>query len=194
MASRNAPSGASIVTAARSFLGIPYLYGGTNPAVGLDCSGLVLNVARKAGIGGCPRTSEEQFAWGVPVSQPAPGDLVFFVGDPIDPPPGHVGIVVTPGRMIDAPFSGTTVRYDSYGTNGTGVNKLMGYRRMPGSTVSTTANPNVGPPGPNSGQNPGRAMATFAGGVIGFVLTAGIVILAVIAFAVAVYIGTRSMR
>lgn len=183
-------NGASIVTAARSFLGIPYVYGGTDPKVGLDCSGLVLNVCRKAGIMNCPRTSEEQFTWGIPVDQPAPGDLVFFVGDPIDPPPGHVGIIVSPGRMINAPFTGTTVRYDNYSTTGSGVNKLMGYRRIPGSKASVTANPNIG-----TGQSPGRPASLAAGvlgGIFSWLLVAAVVILALVAFAVVAYLAVRS--
>jgi len=184
MAKQTGPSGADVVSAARSFLGIPYLYGGTNPAVGLDCSGLVLNVCKKAGINNCPRTSEQQFQWATPTSSPAPGDLVFFVGDPIDPPPGHVGIIVSPGRMIDAPFAGTTVRYDNYGSNGVGVNAFMGYRKIPGSNVSASANANVTAPGsgPGAGQNQSREASLFGslfGGILSFVIILGLIALAI---------------
>src|SRR5580658_6103892 len=104
------PNGALIVTLARSWEGVPYLYGGTTRK-GVDCSGLILNVCREAGVFTCPRTSEEQWAWCVhiPASEAGAGDLVFFVGAEIDPPPGHVGILVAPGVMIDAPTTGEVV-------------------------------------------------------------------------------------
>jgi cell wall-associated NlpC family hydrolase len=64
-----------------------------------------------------PRTSEAQWAAMAAVSAPLPGDLVFFTGNPIDAPPGHVGIVVDPARhlMIDAYASGAPVREETYG-------------------------------------------------------------------------------
>ena len=43
-------SGGGIVDTARRYLGIPYLWGGTNPEVGLDCSGFVLNVFGDLGV------------------------------------------------------------------------------------------------------------------------------------------------
>jgi cell wall-associated NlpC family hydrolase len=65
------------------------------------------------------------------VSSPQPGDLVFFAGSPIDPPPGHVGIVVSPARhlMIDAYGAGTVVRYDRYGPRATapGLQNVVGF-------------------------------------------------------------------
>jgi cell wall-associated NlpC family hydrolase len=132
--------GARIVDLARTWLGVPYLYGGVTRQ-GVDCSGLVMQVAHAAGITDCPRTSEEQWAWvhKIPADQVGAGDLVFFVGAEIDPPPGHVAIVVTPGRMIDAPFTGALVRYDNYAP-GTGPNQIIGYGRMPGVGYSKTAN------------------------------------------------------
>jgi hypothetical protein len=182
---KTGPSGADIVAEARSLLGVPYLYGGTDPHVGLDCSGLVLVVCQRLGIN-CPRTSEEQFAWGIPVDTPSPGDLAFFIGSPIDPPPGHEGIVVSPGRMIDAPFSGTVVRYDAFSTNGTGVNGFMGYRRIPHTTQSFSANSNIGTSGAaiNAGQNPARP-ASIAGAAVGSIFAYIIVALIAIGILIA---------
>lgn len=171
-------TGAEVVSAARSFLGIPYVFGGTNPRSGLDCSGLILVVCEKLGIPGCPRTSEEQFRHFPPVSSPSVGDLVFFVGDPIDPPPGHVGIVTAPGSFINAPFTGTVVRYDHFSANGTGVNRVMGYRRLTGVAASTSANASI----TDAGQNPMRPVAAAAGafgGIALFVVAAIVVALAI---------------
>jgi hypothetical protein len=166
-------TGADYVAAIRSFLGIPYLYGGTDPRIGLDCSGLILAGCNKLGIR-CPRTSEEQFGFFKPVSSPSVGDLVFFVGDPIDPPPGHVGVVTSPGTMINAPFTGTVVRYDHFSPGGQGVNRVMGYRRITGVQPSTSANNST-----DTGQSPQRVAAASAGVfagiglfVVGFALVA----------------------
>ena len=65
------------------------------------------------------------------------------MGAEIDPPPGHVGIVVAPGKMIDAPFTGAVVREDDYSLHATGVDKVLGFGRIPGVAGSTSANPNV---------------------------------------------------
>jgi cell wall-associated NlpC family hydrolase len=96
-------------------IGVPYVWGGESPS-GYDCSGLVQAAYRSAGIG-LPRTSEEQF--GVEPHLPpgatlAPGDLVFFGPSPGDAT--HVGIVVRPGEMVDAPKPGTHVRTEPFPT------------------------------------------------------------------------------
>ena len=112
-----APSGTAqkIISFAQSQEGCPYVYGGTGPCEdGWDCSGLTQAAYAAAGIS-IPRTSEEQWAAGPQVSDPQPGDLVFFTGSPVDPPPGHVAIYVGPGQIIDAYASGYPVRQQSFG-------------------------------------------------------------------------------
>ena len=106
-----------IVAFVKAQLGKPYVYGAQGPGA-FDCSGLVY-----AAMHGGPRTSEQQWAQLRHVSAPGPGDLVYFTGSSIDAPPGHVGIVVNPGRhlMIDAYASGYPVEYDTYGA---GASKL----------------------------------------------------------------------
>jgi peptidoglycan DL-endopeptidase CwlO len=110
----------SAVGAAISFaeqqLGKPYLWGGTGPDA-FDCSGLVMMAYRAAGID-IPRTSEEQWLWGprVSASQVQPGDLVFFVGSDGTPTaPGHVGLVIGGGLMIEAYATGFPIRIAPYG-------------------------------------------------------------------------------
>jgi len=64
-----------------------------------------------------PRTSQQQWAYGkrIPASQAQPGDLVFFAGsDGTMTAPGHVGIVLRNGFMIDAPQSGENVQIQPY--------------------------------------------------------------------------------
>ena len=96
---------ARVILFAASELGKPYEWGATGPDA-FDCSGLTMMAYRAAGIG-IPRTSQEQWAAGpyVPPGQEEPGDLVFFAGsDGTAQAPGHVGIVLGGGLMIDAPL------------------------------------------------------------------------------------------
>jgi len=97
--------------------GVPYVYGGTTPN-GFDCSGLTSYVYRRAGIS-IPRTASAQKAAATPVSNPRPGDLVFF-GYPVY----HVGIYVSPGTMIDAQRPGTTIGYHSIWTRPSGYGRF----------------------------------------------------------------------
>jgi cell wall-associated NlpC family hydrolase len=98
-----APSadGGSIVSVARQFLGVPYIFGGASPS-GFDCSGLVLYVYAKFGIS-LPHSSLAQGANGTRVSDPVPGDLVVVDGG------NHIGIYTGGGNMIDAPMPGRVV-------------------------------------------------------------------------------------
>jgi cell wall-associated NlpC family hydrolase len=103
------------VAFALSKLGVPYLWGGEGPG-GYDCSGLVQASYRAVGIA-LPRTTQEQFDAGphLPTgAQLEAGDLVFFGASASDVT--HVGIVVRPGEMVDAPHAGTVVRTESFPT------------------------------------------------------------------------------
>ncbi|MBN1172250.1 MAG: transglycosylase SLT domain-containing protein [Micromonosporaceae bacterium] len=100
-------TGSTVVATARKYLGIPYVYGGTNPATGLDCSGLTQRVYKDLGIN-LPRTAAQQSKVGQPVaslSQAKPGDLVCF-GSPVN----HIGIYIGDGKMIVAPHTGDVVK------------------------------------------------------------------------------------
>jgi cell wall-associated NlpC family hydrolase len=97
--SNPAQSSSEIVNIARTLLGIPYVYGGETPS-GFDCSGFTMYVFGKAGIS-IPRTASAQQDAATPVSDPKPGDLVFFGS-----PAWHVGIYTGNGMMIDSPREG----------------------------------------------------------------------------------------
>jgi len=100
-------TGQAVVAAARQYLGTPYVWGGTDPKKGLDCSGLVQLVYKQFGID-LPRVSYEQAQAGRPVAslaQAQPGDILAF-GDPVH----HVAIYIGDNKMIEAPRPGLDVR------------------------------------------------------------------------------------
>jgi len=118
-ASVRAPTAAAAaaIAYARDQLGKPYLWGGTGPDA-YDCSGLVMEAYQSAGVS-IPRTSQDQYAAGppVPASEVQPGDLVFFAGsDGTATAPGHVGLVIGPGLMIEAYATGYPIRISAYGS------------------------------------------------------------------------------
>lgn len=113
---------------ARSKLGIPYVWGGTTDK-GYDCSGFAQAVFGHFGIS-LPRTSEQQANVGAPVAknQIQAGDLVF--SDWGDGANSHVGIATSSGQIIDAPHTGSVVRYDTLDSNY--LNHVTAVRRMSG--------------------------------------------------------------
>ncbi|MGH9078324.1 MAG: C40 family peptidase [Acidimicrobiales bacterium] len=109
-------AGATDVDWALAQVGTPYIWGGETPGVGFDCSGLVQTAYKVAGIS-LPRVAQDQYDAGpqLPPGTPLePGDLAFFGGGPSDVT--HVGLVVSPGVMVDAPYTGADVREDSFPT------------------------------------------------------------------------------
>ena len=105
----------SLVDTARSYLGVPYLFGGTTER-GFDCSGLTGAVYQLNGLR-LPRNSQDQFEAGTPVdlSQARPGDLLIFATKA----PGrvsHVGMYVGRGTFIHAPSPGQGIREDAVTT------------------------------------------------------------------------------
>jgi hypothetical protein len=108
----------AVVAEAAKYLGVPYQWGGTDPAKGLDCSGFTQLVFGNLGID-LPRTSSQQATSGQPVASLAdahPGDLVFFDHSSGRPGIDHVGIYIGGGKMIAAPKTGETVSVKDVGT------------------------------------------------------------------------------
>jgi peptidoglycan DL-endopeptidase CwlO len=100
--SPGAASTGGVLGIAASLAGIYYVYGGTTTA-GFDCSGYTQYVFAKLGIN-IPRTAEEQRQAVTAVSNPQPGDLVFFGS-----PAYHVGIYAGNGMMWDSPHTGAAI-------------------------------------------------------------------------------------
>jgi cell wall-associated NlpC family hydrolase len=105
-------------------VGVPYRFGGSSPAGGFDCSGLVYWAYGRLGIE-LPHSSYALYDQGrrVAPSRMRPGDLLFFSGL------GHVGIYVGRGRMVHAPHTGTRVQVVKLGRSSYGA-RLVGVRRV----------------------------------------------------------------
>jgi cell wall-associated NlpC family hydrolase len=103
---------AEVAAYAQSQLGVTYVWGGESPGVAFDCSGLAQWAYAQAGIS-IGRTAEDQWSSLGHVSTLVPGDLVFFGSGNYA---SHVGIYAGDGQMIDAPDTGSVVRYDTIPT------------------------------------------------------------------------------
>ena len=107
----------AVIAKASELLGVPYLWGGTDPSRGLDCSGFTQLVYRSQGIE-LPRVSSQQATAGTPVASLAearPGDLLFFDYSLTRPGIDHVGIYLGDGQMMAAPQPGDVVKVQSVG-------------------------------------------------------------------------------
>ncbi|PZA18976.1 lytic transglycosylase [Modestobacter versicolor] len=133
-------TGAEVVGAATKYLGVPYKWGGTDPATGLDCSGFTQRVYADLGIS-IPRTSSQQATAGRPVASLAeaqPGDLVFFDNSSSRSGIDHVGLYIGGGKMIAAPQEGEVVKVQDVG------NPTLIRRVLPDGARPTTAAASAG--------------------------------------------------
>lgn len=130
--STGSAGGSDVITDARRYLGTPYVWGGTDPSRGLDCSGFTQQVYGDLGID-LPRVSRDQAGVGTPVSSLSDaqaGDLLFF-GSPVH----HVAIYEGNGMMIEAPHTGDVVKEIKVADFGEPVS---GIRRILGSSLDTS--------------------------------------------------------
>ena len=102
----------AIIATGKKYIGVPYLWGGTSPGTGFDCSGYVQYVFAQNGIS-LPRVSRDQYTIGTSVdfNNLQPGDLVFFsfAGNGIV---DHDGIYVGNGQFINSSSSKGVTIYD----------------------------------------------------------------------------------
>jgi hypothetical protein len=127
------PTGADVVADARKYLGVPYVFGGTTAAGGMDCSGLVQTVFKDLGKTDVARGVHGQMVQGEPVASLAdaqPGDLIVFKGG------GHVAIYAGNDTVIHAPYPGRTVSEQKLWTDDSGIETI---RRLVPSGAATGA-------------------------------------------------------
>lgn len=103
-------SASAIISYAQSFIGVPYVWGGSTPS-GFDCSGLVQYVYAHYGVN-LPRvtTAQENAGTVIPVSAAQPGDLYFWGAKGSS---YHVAIATGGGSFIHAPEPGESVKVGS---------------------------------------------------------------------------------
>ncbi len=104
----SAVSANAVIAYGATFLGTPYLWGGTSPSTGFDCSGFTQYVYRHFGIN-VGRTTYNQIKDGVQVSKNnlMPGDLVFFGKNNS---PTHMGIYVGDNNYMHSPRTGDVLK------------------------------------------------------------------------------------
>ncbi|MGF1662399.1 MAG: transglycosylase SLT domain-containing protein [Kineosporiaceae bacterium] len=144
-----AVTGDDVVESVRKYLGVPYRWGGTDPATGLDCSGLVQRALADLGIQ-VPRVVADQQHAGTEVpslAQARPGDLLVWRGSP-----NHIGVYLGDGKMIHAPRTGDVV-------------KISDVRQAPPSTIRRVVPTGDAGTAGVSGAAPARAAGVPFGGV-----------------------------
>ena len=92
---------ATLIAEAEKYIGYPYVWGGSNPSTSFDCSGFVSWVLTNSGVCNTGRLGAQGlYNISTPVSNPQPGDLVFFTGTYDTPGVSHVGIYVGNSMML----------------------------------------------------------------------------------------------
>jgi hypothetical protein len=129
-------SESAVVNEAQKYIGVPYVWGGTDPKKGLDCSGFTQLVYGNLGVS-LPRTASQQATAGTPVASVAearPGDLVFFDYSAQRAGVDHVGIYLGGGKMIAAPQEGESVKIQDVG-NPTLIRRMLPEQTATASTA-----------------------------------------------------------
>jgi cell wall-associated NlpC family hydrolase len=145
----------TVVSWAEEQLGKPYQYAAAGPD-SFDCSGLTMDALAQAGITVTHNANaqwQQTSAHQVREDQLAAGDLVFFAGsDGTLTAPGHVGIYVGNGDVIDAPYTGAKVRFDAVTSIGGYVGATDPYTATLASSAATAvgATPVTAPASPGA--------------------------------------------
>lgn len=145
----------AFVEKVKSYIGVPYVWGGTDPSKGLDCSGLVQTAAKEVGVN-LPRVTYDQQHAGVEVDgieNAKPGDLIITRNS------GHVVVYIGDGKVIHAPRPGKTVTEASVKDLG----PIVTIRRVMRSAGDAPVVNSVNTAGLAANANP--ALAALMGGV-----------------------------
>lgn len=123
------PEFASMLQEAEKYLGTPYVWGGSSPETGFDCSGYVCWVLNESGwdVGRTTANGLWQQSTKISEAEAKPGDLVFFEGTYDTPGASHVGIYVGDGMMISA---GDPIKYSNIHSS-YWDGHLLGFGRIP---------------------------------------------------------------
>jgi gamma-D-glutamyl-L-lysine dipeptidyl-peptidase len=118
-----------IFDVARGFIGVPYVWGGTERS-GIDCSGLVHMAAR---IGGRLIPRDAHYQWAATRSEHEwadlmVGDLVFFGDSPTIKDIEHVGLYAGDGQLLHAPEEGRSVTLEPI--TASGRERMVGFGRI----------------------------------------------------------------
>ena len=125
--SSSSGTGAAVVAKAKSYIGYKYVYGGSSPSTGFDCSGFTSYIYKQFGVS-LNRTAAGQYSNGTAVSRSnlQPGDLVMFGKSGIN----HVGIYIGGGMIVHAENKTTGVTTDTinsgyYNKNYVGARRIF---------------------------------------------------------------------
>ena len=123
------PEFAAMLQEAEKYLGTPYVWGGSSPETGFDCSGYVCWVLNESGwdVGRTTANGLWQQSTKISEQEAKPGDLVFFEGTYDTPGASHVGIYVGDGMMISA---GDPIKYSNIHSSYWDKH-LLGFGRIP---------------------------------------------------------------
>lgn len=100
--------GRQVAEYAIQFNGNPYVYGGSDPVKGADCSGFVMAIYKHFGVS-LPHSAnaDRKMGYGVPLEEASPGDLICYSG--------HVGICIGDGKIIHASTTKTGIKISKIG-------------------------------------------------------------------------------
>ena len=123
------PEFAAMLEEAEKYLGTPYVWGGSSPETGFDCSGYVCWILNQSGwdVGRTTANGLWQQSAKVSEHEARPGDLVFFQGTYDTPGASHVGLYVGDGMMISA---GDPIKYSNIHSS-YWDDHLLGFGRIP---------------------------------------------------------------
>ena len=125
--SHNASAAQAVVDTAMQYLGVPYVWGGTSPDVGFDCSGLVYYVYGQYGYS-LNRVAQSMYYNGVDVdlNDLQAGDILLFGSSVYNI--WHAALYIGGGNFIHAPYSGAVVSIQSLSS--TAGMRLVAARRI----------------------------------------------------------------